>query len=96
MANDYDLVTLEGGLIIPLKALQLVWGLEDRGIDLELDRDAIIVRPKGVLSDEDHDQIRQLRPHIVALITFCERGSHATDFPKVPCNTNHERTVPVM
>jgi hypothetical protein len=73
MAIDSDLVTLRDGRVVPLPALQILWMLEDRGLDLQLDGDDIVVRPRGQLTDDDRAQIRRLKPHLVALIAYCGR-----------------------
>lgn len=71
-----ELVTLRGGLTVPLPALQVLWDLEHRGLDLQLDGADIVVRPKGRLTEADREQLRRLKPHVIALISYC---SHASD-----------------
>ena len=64
-------ICLSGGLVVPLTALQLCWQLEDRGLDLQLDGDDIVIRPRTLLTDCDRAAIRELRPHVKALIAYC-------------------------
>jgi hypothetical protein len=73
MASDSDLVTLADGLVVPLPALQVLWRLEDRGLNLQVVDSDIIVRPSGALTDAERGEIRRLKPHIVALLVYCNR-----------------------
>jgi hypothetical protein len=71
MAIDSELVTLRGGLTVPLPALQVLWDLEHRGLDLQVEGADIVVRPRGVLTDADRAEIRRLKPDLIALIAYC-------------------------
>ena len=71
--SDSRFVTLTGGLIVPLAALQALLALEDRGLRFTLDGDDIVAHPRQLLTDEDRQMIRSWRPHIVALIAYCHQ-----------------------
>ena len=43
-----ELVCLAGGLTVPLEPLQLLWGLENRGLHLRIDGDDIIANPRDL------------------------------------------------
>lgn len=67
-------VTLKGGLVVPLPALQVAWGLEDRGFDLHLaDDGALLVSPRDAITDEDRAVIRRWKLHLAALVAYCDR-----------------------
>ena len=51
-----ELVTLKGGLTVSVAALRVLWGLEDRHFDLQVDGDLLLVRPKSRLTPDD-DQV---------------------------------------
>ncbi len=71
--TDSELITLRGGLTVPLPALQMLWNLEDRGLDVQVDGADIIVRPRGQLTADDRAAIGRLKPHLLQLIAYCER-----------------------
>jgi hypothetical protein len=71
MANDSDLIPLRDGVVVPFEALRKLLELEDRGLDVRLHGTDIVVRPPGVLSDEDRAEIRRLKSDLVALIAYC-------------------------
>ena len=66
-----DVVTLKGGVSVPLVALQLLWQLEGRGLRFRVDGADIIVNPKTLLTDVDRQQLRALKPAVITLITYC-------------------------
>ena len=70
-ATNANSITLAGGTIVPLAALRLCWALEDRGLNLELDGDDLLVRPRTLLTDTDRAAIRELRPYLKSLIHYC-------------------------
>ena len=72
LSNVADrLVTLRGGLVVPLAALQVAWSLEDRGARFELaDDDRILVRPASVLTDEDRQNIQRWRGALRAIVAY--------------------------
>jgi hypothetical protein len=72
MATDFDVITLRSGLTVPVAALRVLWALEDRGLDLQLDGEDIIIRPRGALTDADRATIVRLKPYLVALIAACD------------------------
>ena len=57
-------VMLRGGVEVPLGAVRLALDLEARGIALRIDGDALIVRPRSALSD---DEVVLIRRHQAAL-----------------------------
>jgi hypothetical protein len=65
-----DSVTLTGGLTVPLLALQVLWGLENRGVSLTVDGDSLIVNPRQLITDVDRVAIRQLKRHLIALVGY--------------------------
>jgi len=68
------LVTLSGGLVVPLPVLKFVWALEDRGAQFSLDGDEILVRPKGLLTDRDRVAIRSFRQDVLAVLRYQQTG----------------------
>jgi hypothetical protein len=72
MALTTELVTLTGGLAVPLPALQLLWDLEARGFTLLVDDDGLIVRPRARITPADDRAIRQHRDELIALVRYCD------------------------
>jgi hypothetical protein len=70
--SDPVLVVLKSGLSVPVDALTLLWRLEDRGLSLRPDGDALVVSPREHLTDDDRAAIRQHRDELLALVRYCE------------------------
>ena len=68
-ATEY--VTLRGGVDVPLRALQLAWKLEARGLQIGIDGEALTVGPKNRLTESDHRQIRAWRDELKAIAVYC-------------------------
>ncbi len=67
-----ETVTLVGCGAVALAALQLVWLLEDRGLDIRLDLTGrLLVGPQG-LSDIHKRQIADHRDELCRLVQHCE------------------------
>jgi hypothetical protein len=67
-----QLVTLFGGLCVALPALQLLWDLEARGLEVRADDDGLVVRPKSRITPSDDKAIRMHRDQLIALVKYCE------------------------
>ena len=65
-----EFVTLRGGLIVPLPAVQLALNLEARGLHLRPDGDALLIGPRELLTDEDREAVRHWKPHLLALLAY--------------------------
>ena len=95
-----DSITLRGGCVVPLSALQFCWALEDRGLNLQLDGDDILVHPRTLLTDTDRAAIRELRPYLKALIAYLlgtggqpvNGRTHRLSVERGPLNGDHEKT----
>ena len=69
-----EIVTLNGGLSVPLPALELLWRLERDGFDIRLDDDgSVLIGPRQRLSQDDCQAITEHRDHLRALVRYCER-----------------------
>jgi hypothetical protein len=69
-----EIVTLNGGLSVPLPALELLWRLERDGFDIRLDDDgSVLIGPRQRLSQDDCQAITEHRDHLRALLRYCER-----------------------
>lgn len=66
------IVELNGGLAVPLAALQLLWDLEARGFTLETHDGRLFVLPREQVTPADEGAIRRYRDHLVALVRHCE------------------------
>jgi hypothetical protein len=76
-ASDY--VTLRGGLVLPVAALQLAWRLEAAGHDLRVDGDDLLISEPDRLTAEDVTAIRRWRRHLIAAVDYCQQpnlGAH--------------------
>ena len=73
-APSSELVTLRDGHSVPLAALQVLWGLEDRQFDITLtDTGKIRVRPASALTVADRLAIRLHRETLWTLVAAsCE------------------------
>ncbi len=65
-----DLVTLKGGLTVPLPVLQIVWSLEDRGLHFRLDGDEIVVSPRELMTDDDRAALRRWKTDVRAILDY--------------------------
>ena len=63
-------VVLRGGLSVPLEPVLLLLDLESRGFDVSREDDAILIRPKGRLTDADRNALKRWRPHVLALLSY--------------------------
>jgi hypothetical protein len=72
-----ELVYLLGGLTVPLTALQVLLGLEARGISLVTDADGLKASPGSKLDDADRTAIRAWRRHIIRFGGLLRPGAHA-------------------
>jgi hypothetical protein len=69
-----DLITLRGGVVVPVSAITLLLDLERRGLDVRVDDTdgAVVVHPGRLLSDGDKRAITESRDHLRALVHACE------------------------
>jgi hypothetical protein len=65
-------VTLKYGFVVSLPALQTLWSLEDRGLLVRVDGDALVVRPRSRITPDDDRAIREHRVELMALVRNCE------------------------
>ena len=70
-ASDYVVLP---GLTLPIAAVLLALELERRGCQLERDGDDIIIGPRALLSDDDRTAIRMWKPHLLAILAYCDTG----------------------
>jgi hypothetical protein len=66
------LVTLRGGVTVPVFALDLLLDLERRGFDLQVDADKVVIYPGSKLTATDRQAIAANRDHLQVLIKYCE------------------------
>ncbi len=70
-----EFVALKGGLAVPLAALQLLWRLEDRGLEVRLsERGGLLVGPRAELTPDDRAAIREHKPVLVTLVAYAEEA----------------------
>jgi hypothetical protein len=65
-----DFITLAGGLTVPLEPLMLALDLESRGVDLSVEGDQLLVRPQSAITDDDRQQLRRWKRHLIALVSY--------------------------
>jgi TubC N-terminal docking domain len=70
MSASCEFVVMRAGLTVPVEALLLALDLESRGVRLALDGDALLVGPRGRLTDEDRASIRRWKPHLLAIVSY--------------------------
>ena len=68
----------DGRLTVPVHtaATYLVLRLNERGLTLTLDGGDLVIRPKGLLTDEDRAELRQLKPHVCHVLAYQPPGVH--------------------
>lgn len=76
MPSVSEPVYLRHGLVIPLAAIELALDLERRGCQLGVDGDGLLVGPPNLITSEDREAIRALKPHLIALIDYVEREAN--------------------
>ena len=88
-ASDLDaddrLVTLRGGVVVPVTAYVLALTLEARGFTLTRADDTLIVRPPERLTPEDCVAIRRAKLDLLAVVDYCARpdnGAHLFTDPQ--------------
>jgi hypothetical protein len=70
--NSEDLVTLRGGLTVPVAALRTLWSLEARAFSLEVRDARLSICPATALTPADIADIRRHRDALVALVIYCD------------------------
>ena len=70
MNASNELVVLRGGVSVPVAAYLLAIDLEARGVHLCGDGDDILVGPRALLTDQDRTAIRELKPHLLDIVTY--------------------------
>ncbi len=67
-------VTLRGGLVVHLAAIELLLDLERRGVQLTCDDDGVLFyAPADHVTDADRIAIKQHEAHIATLIAYCDQ-----------------------
>lgn len=67
-----EAVTLSAGFTVSLKALQLLWRLEARGVSLEREGNQLAVSPRELLTAKDHEQIGAHRDELLQLVDYVD------------------------
>jgi hypothetical protein len=70
------IVTLRGGLAVPVDAVLLLLNLEARGVRLEHVGADIVIYRGSPATDEDRVAPRRYKPHILALLDYVEAVAH--------------------
>jgi hypothetical protein len=63
-------ITLKPGHLVPFVALQLTWKMEELGVSLSVEDDALVLRPSESVPTEDIPLLRKYRRDIMRLITY--------------------------
>ena len=71
LAPVTEYVTLKGGLVLPLPALQLAWSLENRGFRMSLDPcQQFVIEPTSALTDNDRAGIVRWWLHLSVIVEY--------------------------
>ena len=57
---------------VPDNALHLLWSLEDRGVKIKIDLDALVMTPTSKIPESDRRLIKKYRSHLMHLVRGCE------------------------
>ena len=71
-----EAVTLKGGMVVRLTALQLLWRLEARGLNLEREGNQLAVSPRQFVTEGDRRDISEHRDELLQLVDYCDDGRH--------------------
>ena len=72
-AQDSELVSLRGGLVVPVEALRILWALEERDFDIRLADDGVLcVMPGSKLTSADRRAIAAHRDALRELVAYCD------------------------
>lgn len=63
-------VQLSHGPIVPIEPLMLMLGLEARGVRLTSDGQDLVITPFSLLTDDDRQQLRRWKLHLLALVDY--------------------------
>ena len=73
MSPVSELVSLRGGLAVPVAALRVLWALEEREFNIWLtDTGGLRVAPGSRLTSDDRAAIAQHRDALCALVAHCD------------------------
>lgn len=65
-----DRITLQGGVVVSLRALRLAWEFEARGCSLVLDNEELRVVPSTSLTALDLDRVQRHHRDLVRLVRY--------------------------
>lgn len=68
MPNGSENFCQVGRLTVPRDVVDILFELESNGLSLEPDGDYLLVRPSGVLTDEQRVRVKRWKHHILAII----------------------------
>ena len=57
---------------VPDNALRLLWSLENRGVQIRIDHDALVMTPTSKIPESDRRLIKQYKAHLMHLVRSCE------------------------
>ena len=60
------------GTEVPDNALHLLWSLENRGVKIRIDHDALVMTPTSKIPESDRRLIKQYKAHLMHLVRSCE------------------------
>jgi hypothetical protein len=58
--------------LVPDHALYLLLSLEDRGVQIRIEHDALVMTPTSKIPDSDRRLIKKYRAHLMHLVRGCE------------------------
>ena len=71
-ASEAEPIVLRGGCVVTLSSLRVLWDLEERGFDIHLDGDELVIRPGSRLTADDRAAISRHRDELKRLVAYCE------------------------
>lgn len=73
MRSGSDCVPLKDGPTVPYAAIALATALERRGFLVTTDGADLLVAPGDRLTDDDVQQIRRWKAHLLEVVRYCDR-----------------------
>lgn len=68
--TEPEMVTLRGGVTVPVAAIELAIELESRGVTMRVEGDTLIVRPRSGLSEADVARVRAYRAELKRIAAY--------------------------
>src|SRR5262245_58749328 len=77
-------VLLQGGLVVPVGAIEALLAVEHAGHRVTLDGEDVLIEPRGHLDEHDIDRLRRWKAHVRLLLQYTPTDAHLRDTVEPP------------